>query len=159
MGGRGNRQRTIMSTDLREEAKSIQVELGERLPLDIRDRMQRSGLKLTVSSTSGFSSTSMQFVDVDEEDLAEQDLAGDMVSLTNDRDHTGVDNTVFVSTKGGARHAARIKIAIDPPDSLNAAGEKASMAIHDYSMTGAYMPPHLVEQAKQFIERNRDALL
>jgi len=148
-----------MSTDLLEEAKSIQIELDEFLPLDIRDRMQRWGLKLTVSSTSGFGSNSMQFVDVDEEDLAEQDLAGDMVSLTNDRNHTGVDNTVFVSTKGPGRHAARIKIAIDPPDSLNASSETASMAIHDYSVRGAYMAPHLVEQAKQFIERNRDVLL
>src|SRR5260370_8633499 len=98
MGGGGNRQRTIMSTDLLEEAKSIQVELGERLPLDIRDRMQRSGLKLTVSSTSGFSSTSMQFVDVAEENLAEQDLSGEKVSFTNDLVPAGVDNTLFLLT-------------------------------------------------------------
>ena len=79
-----------------------------------------------------------------------------MVSLR--RDVTGVDNTIFVSTKVYAQHAPRIKIAIDPPDSLNARSKAASMAIHDYSMTGAYAPPHIVEQAKQFIESNRDAL-
>jgi hypothetical protein len=88
---------------------------------------------------------------------AEIDEAEDMVSLRKDR--TGVQNTVFVSTKGYSRHAARIKIAIDPPDSLNAAAKTASMTLHDYSIAGAYMPPHLVEQARRFIERNRAALL
>jgi hypothetical protein len=33
------------------------------------------------------------------------------------------------------------------------------MAIHDYGMTAAYAPPRTVEHAKQFIERNRAALL
>jgi hypothetical protein len=67
------------------------------------------------------------------------------------RDETGVDNTIFVSTKGRARHAPRIKIAIDPPDSFNATSKTASMAFHDYSVTGAYVPPRLVEQATRFM--------
>jgi hypothetical protein len=33
------------------------------------------------------------------------------------------------------------------------------MAIHDYSIRGEYVPPHVVEQAKRFIELNRDVLL
>jgi hypothetical protein len=33
------------------------------------------------------------------------------------------------------------------------------MTIHDYEVTGAYLPPHIVEQAKHFIERNHDILL
>lgn len=90
-------------------------------------------------------------------EIAEIDEAEDMVSLRKER--TGVAHTVFVSTKGYARHAPRIRIAIDPPDSLNAAAETASMAIHDYSIAGAHMPPQLFEQAKRFIERNRAALL
>lgn len=85
------------------------------------------------------------------------DEAADMASLRSNL--TGVDNTVFVSTKGSGRHAARIKIAIDPPDSLNATSKTASMAIHDYGTVGAYVPTHIVEQAKKFIERNRDALI
>jgi hypothetical protein len=87
----------------------------------------------------------------------EDDEDADMVSLTPDQ--TGVDNTIFVSTKGKARHAARIKIAIDPPDSFNASSTDASMAIHDYSITGANVPAHIVEQAKRFIERNREVLM
>jgi hypothetical protein len=87
----------------------------------------------------------------------EEDSAGFMVSLR--KDITGVDNTVFVSTKGHGRHAPRIKIAIDPPDSFNETSSCTSMAIRDYSLTGAYAPPGLVEQAKAFVERNRDVLL
>jgi hypothetical protein len=87
----------------------------------------------------------------------EIDEAEDMVSLRKVR--TGVDNTAFVSTKGYARHAPCVKIAIDPPDSLNAAARTASMSIHDYSIAGTHMPPHLVKQVKRFIERNRASLL
>jgi hypothetical protein len=89
--------------------------------------------------------------------LEEQDLAGYMVSLVKKR--TGIDNTLFASTKGRAQHAARIKIAINPPDSLNEASEGTSMALHDFSTVGAYMTPRLVEQVKAFIELNREALL
>jgi hypothetical protein len=81
----------------------------------------------------------------------------DMASLRSDE--TGVDNTIFVSTEGRARHAARIKIAIDPPDSFNASSKTASMAIHDYSVMGAPVPPRIAEQAKRFIELNREVLL
>jgi hypothetical protein len=87
----------------------------------------------------------------------ESDEAEDMASLS--ADITGVDNTIFVSTKGHGRHAARIKIAIDPPDTFNAASKTASMAIHDYSVRGEYVPTHIAEQAKKFIERNRAVLL
>ena len=38
-----------------------------------------------------------------------------------------------------------------PPDSLNATSKTASMAVHDYSTRGEYVPPRVVEQAKQFI--------
>ena len=33
------------------------------------------------------------------------------------------------------------------------------MAIHDYSTVGAYVPPNIVEQAKRFIDANREVLL
>jgi hypothetical protein len=53
----------------------------------------------------------------------------------------------------------RINIAVDPPTPLISGGKGASMAIHDYSIRGEYIPPDLVEQAKKFIETNRAALL
>lgn len=87
------------------------------------------------------------------------DEAGDMVSLTTE--DTGIGNTIFVSTKGyvSERHGPRIKIAIDPPKRLIAGGKAASMSIHDYSIKGEYVSPELVDQAKRFIELNREALL
>jgi hypothetical protein len=92
-----------------------------------------------------------------EQIVEESDEAEDMASLRTDR--TGVDNTIFVSTRGYGRHAPRIKIAVDPPDSLNAAGKNASMAISDYRIIGEYLPSHIAEQAKRFIEQNRETLL
>ena len=47
----------------------------------------------------------------------------DMVSLRSEK--TGVDNTIFVSTKGYAEHAPRIKIAVDPPHSFTLVFEPA----------------------------------
>jgi hypothetical protein len=91
-------------------------------------------------------------------DLAEEEeRLGDMASL--EKESTGVDSVVFVSTKADAQHAARIKIAVDPPESFNVASKTASMAIHDFSIVGAYVAPHIVEQAKRFVETNREVLL
>jgi hypothetical protein len=87
----------------------------------------------------------------------EEDEAGHMVSIVKKR--SGIDDTLFASTRGNSRQAARIKIAVDPPNSLNETCKGASMALHDFSTVGAYMAPSLVEQVKTFIELNRDALL
>ncbi len=54
------------------------------------------------------------------EQLAEEELLN-MASFGKVK--TGVDNTIWVSFKGRHRHAARIKVAIDPPDSLDPAVE------------------------------------
>jgi hypothetical protein len=88
--------------------------------------------------------------------LADQE-AEDMVSLTPKE--TGVQNTLFVSTKGYVQHAPRIKIAIDPPDSFSAASKSASMALHDFKVTGERVPAHIARQAEQFIELNRQVLV
>jgi hypothetical protein len=91
--------------------------------------------------------------------LPELEEAEDMVSLR--RDVTGVDATVFVSAKGYGLHApACIQIAGRRPG-LAQRGDCGfgTMAIRDCALTGAPPPPHIVEQAKQFIERNRETLL
>lgn len=80
-----------------------------------------------------------------------------MVSLTPKE--TGVSNTIFVSTAGHAIPAARIKIAIDPPDSFNAASKTATMALHDCSISDDDVPADVAKQASQFIALNRQALL
>jgi hypothetical protein len=88
--------------------------------------------------------------------LADQELQ-DTASLTPNE--TGIENTIFVSTKGYAQYAPRIKIAIDPPDSFNAASKSASMALHDFSLSGEHVPTHIARQAERFIALNRAALI
>jgi hypothetical protein len=91
---------------------------------------------------------------------AEEELIGDMVNCL--KDETGVDNTIFISQKGYARHAARIEVAIDPPDSINAASKTVSVAIHDGSIVagdGNAISAALLRQVRSFIQINRDVLL
>jgi hypothetical protein len=105
-----------------------------------------SDVGYTLGPSSGFSAVG-----------EENDEAEDMVSLP--KDVTGVEGTVFVSTKGCAHHVASVKIAVDPPDALNATSKSASMSIADCKIMGEYVDLRLAEQAKQFIGRNREALL
>jgi len=63
--------------------------------------------------------------------LAEEELLEEMVSYQ--KNVTGIGNTIFISPKGRTRHAARIKVAIDPPDAISPHGKTASIAINDGS--------------------------
>jgi len=72
---------------------------------------------------------------------------------------TGADNTIWASYKGRHRHAARINVAIDPPDALDPAGVSASFTIHDGLAVAGDPPAWLCKQVAQFIELNREALL
>jgi hypothetical protein len=131
-------------TDTVSNVKRLEEELRAGVVIQIPDAGE-AGYTLAPSSAVVLAD------DDDDEDA-------DMVSLPEKR--TGIKNTIFTSTKGRGRHAARIKIAIDPPDSLNAASEShASMRIHDFEVIGAYMRPALVEQLKQWIDLNREALM
>jgi hypothetical protein len=38
------------------------------------------------------------------------------------KDVTGIDHTLFISPKGHTRHGPRIKLAVDPPDSVDPRG-------------------------------------
>jgi hypothetical protein len=94
------------------------------------------------------------------DDLAEEELLAEMVSYR--KNVTGVDNTVFISPKGKTRHAARIKLAIDLPDSINPASATASIAISDGAIVDGEpgdIPPGVLAQARRFIAANREALL
>jgi hypothetical protein len=75
-----------------------------------------------------------------------------------ERDITGVDNTVFISPRGNARHGPRIKIAIDPPDSLSPHAKVASMTFDGQVIEGS-IPKRIAEQARAFINLNRDVLV
>src|SRR5919108_2283550 len=73
--------------------------------------------------------------------LAEEELLEEMVSYR--KDVTGVDHTIFISPKGNTRHAPRIKLAIDPPDSIDPRGKTASVAIADGAVVGGEIPSRL----------------
>ena len=88
--------------------------------------------------------------------LAEEELLEHMASFR--KDATGVDNTIWVSPKGRTRHAARIKVAINPPDSLNATSETASVAIHDGSVAEGRISSHILRQVQEFLKINREVL-
>lgn len=81
-----------------------------------------------------------------------------MVSLPTKR--TGIHNTLFASTKGYAseRLGPRIKIAVDPPTRLIAAGKAAFMLLGNFYVGGYPIPADIAEQVRRFIELNRDAL-
>jgi hypothetical protein len=89
--------------------------------------------------------------------LAEEELLEHMASFRTDA--TGVDNTIWISPKGRTRDAARIKVAIDPPDGLNATSQTASVAVHDGSVTEGHIPSHILQQVQEFVKINRDVLI
>ena len=89
--------------------------------------------------------------------LGHEDL-DEMVSYR--RNVTGVDHTVFISPRGNSRHAPRIKIAIDPPNSLDPRSETASMDLYTGIVLAGTIPdPRVLEQARKFLLLNRQVLL
>jgi|SRR6516165_1439488 hypothetical protein len=91
------------------------------------------------------------------DEVAEEELLEEMVSYR--KNVTGIDNTIFISPRGNTRHAPRLKLAINPPDSVDPRGETASIAIADGTLVAGDAPPGLLEQARRFITANRDALI
>lgn len=90
------------------------------------------------------------------DELAEEELLEETVSYR--KDVTGVDNTIFISPKGNTRHSARINLAVDPPHTVDPRGKTAVVAIADGKVTGD-VPSRLLEQARKFIDVNREVLL
>jgi hypothetical protein len=91
------------------------------------------------------------------EQRAEEELLEEMVSYR--KDVSGVDNTIFISPKGSTRHAPCIKVAIDPPLTVDPRAKTASVAIADGAIVAGEIPSWLVDQARRFIDMNRDVLL
>src|SRR5262250_1169365 len=87
---------------------------------------------------------------------AEEELLDEF--LTYRKNVTGVDNTIFISPKGNTRHAPRIKVAVDPIDSVDPRSKTASIAIADGAVAGD-IPRRALDQAREFIALNRDVLL
>jgi hypothetical protein len=88
--------------------------------------------------------------------LAEEEMLGEMASFR--KAVTGVDNTIFVSTKSGVRHGPRIKLAVNPATHVSPSGDTASVNF-DGEVTAGQLPSDLLRQAQRFIELNRQTLL
>jgi Domain of unknown function (DUF4160) len=88
--------------------------------------------------------------------LAEEEMLGEMASFK--KAVTGVDNTIFISTKSGVRHGPRIKVAVNPPTHFSPSGDTASVDF-DGEVTAGKVSQHALRQAQKFIELNRQALL
>jgi hypothetical protein len=73
------------------------------------------------------------------------------------KDTTGVDNTLFISPRGNARHGPRVKIAINPPDTLDPRGTIATITFAGEVI--GEIDPLLLQQVQHFIEINRAVLL
>jgi hypothetical protein len=130
------------------DLESIKISVERSLPPDVVAAMREAGIALTLTPGEG--------VRISDE-LAERELLEEMVSYR--KDVTGVDNTVFISPKGQVRHGPRVKLAINPPDSLDPSTETASIAIEDGNVVAGKVPAKLRKQVQRFIELNRDVLL
>jgi hypothetical protein len=91
------------------------------------------------------------------DELAEEQLLEEMVSYR--KNVTGVTHTIFISPRGKTRHAPRIKVAINPSDSIDPRTETASVTIADGEVVAGSVPAPLIAQVRRFIDANRDALL
>src|SRR6476469_3723782 len=70
---------------------------------------------------------------------------------------TGISHTIFISPRGNAAHGPRVKVAIDPPDSLDPRGNITAITF-DGAVIGV-INPHLARQVDRFIQLNRAVLL
>ena len=134
----------VSSAVLANDPGRLAAAIEQRQILDVRDREYVVAPKEAIRDLA--------------DELAEEELLEERVSYR--KNVTGVNNTIFISTKGNTRHAARIKIAIDPTDSVDPRSKTASLAISDGAeVAGEAVPPRELDQARRFIALNRDVLL
>jgi len=68
-------------------------------------------------------------------------------------------NVTDISPRGHAQHAARVKVAIDPSDSLNPQVARTASVSLDGNVVAGEIEPSLLRQVRAFIERNREVLV
>lgn len=130
----------------------IKISIERLLPPDIVAAMREEEVVLTLSP----SSHPEPIVTISDE-LAEREQLEHMVTYR--KNITGVDNTIFISPGLRVRHAPRIKVAVDPPDSINPLSEQASVEISTGKVVAGEVSAALLKQLQKFIELNRDVLL
>jgi hypothetical protein len=70
---------------------------------------------------------------------------------------TGISHTIFISPRGNADHDPRVKVAIDPPDSLDPRSRTAIVTIKGVVIGN--LDPQLGRQVQRFVQLNRAVLL
>jgi uncharacterized protein DUF4160 len=130
----------------------IKISIERLLPPDIVAAMREEEVALTLSP----SRDPEPIVTISDE-LAEREQLEHMVTYR--KNITGVDNTIFISPGLRVRHAPRIKVAIEPPDSINPLSEQASVEISTGRVVAGEVSAALLRQVQKFIQLNRDVLL
>jgi hypothetical protein len=131
----------------------IKTTVERLLPPDVVAAMRHEGIALALTPSGDLG----PIVAISDE-LAERELAGDMVSYRKNK--TGIDNVIFISPKGYTRHTARIKVAIEPPHSLDTTTKTASIEISSGEVVaGELSDTQLLKQVQKFIELNRPVLI
>ena len=126
------------------------------LPADVVRDLRQEGYSLTLGSSAGLS---YPVVRVDPA-LAEEEVAELEAMAAFGPEDTGVSNTIYISPDATGRHAARIKVAIDPPLTFSVRGKQASITVHDGEhVAGAPVSAALHKQLREFIELNRDVIM
>jgi hypothetical protein len=133
----------ISSAVLTDDPRRLADAIDHRQTLDLRDRDYVLVPKEAILELA--------------DEIAEEELLEERVTYR--KSVTGVANTIFISPRGNTRDAARIKIALDPPDGVDPRSETASIAIVDGTIAAGDVPPWLLDQARRFIELNRAVLL
>jgi hypothetical protein len=130
----------------------IKISIERLLPPDIVAAMREEEVGLTLSPSSDFE----PLVTISDE-LAEREQLEHMVTYR--KNITGVDHTIFISPGLRVRHAPRIKVAIDPPDSINPLSDQASVEITTGNVVAGEVSAALLRQVQKFIQLNRGVLL
>jgi hypothetical protein len=140
-----------MLADLDDIRRSIE----RLLPRDVVNTLRKEGIALTLTPSSD-----VGLIVTISDELVERELLGDMVNYR--KKTTGVDNTVFISQKGYTQHGPRIKIAIEPPDSISVTSKTVSVAIDSGKVVAGdktKVSTALKKQVQKFVALNRDVLL
>jgi hypothetical protein len=133
----------------------IRTSIERLLPPDVVTALREEGIALTLSP----SIDPERLVDISDE-LAERELVGDMVNYR--KEDTGVANTIFISQRGYTKHGPRIKVAIDPADSIDATSKTISVSIITGKVVAGdetKLSAARLKDVQSFIELNRQTLL
>ena len=141
-----------------EQVEAIRAMVEKSLPRAVITSLERAGVALLVGMPRHAEFQPVMVDPAFADELAEKELVEEMVSYR--KDVTGIDHTVFISPKGHTRHGPRVKLAIDPPDTVDPRSKTASIAIkHPAIVAGEDVPAPLLDQVRRFIDLNRVTLL